>query len=198
MWPFEGLARRGRLNVLPALVFASLLAGCATVAPPGPEPVAPRPAEGHREWAGRFSVRLVNNDIEGRQDAAAGRFALTARPSASGRTLELEVLSPFGQTMATGRRLPDGAATLVLSDGRTLSAPSLDGLLEKALGWPLPIERLPDWLDDRFETVLARDPQGRVSAAADSGWQIEREPRRWTLQRPRPDGQLRVVLLLDR
>jgi outer membrane lipoprotein LolB len=198
MWPFEGLARRGRLIVLPALAVVSLLAGCASVVPPRPEPVQTRPAEGPREWAGRFSVRLVNNDIEGRQDAATGRFSLTALPSAEGRTLELEVLSPFGQTMATGRRLPDGAATLVLSDGRTLRAASLDGLLEQALGWPLPIERLPDWLDDRFETVIERDPQGRVSAAADSGWQIEREPRRWTLQRPRPDGQLRVVLLLDR
>jgi hypothetical protein len=46
--------------------------------------------------------------------------------------------------------------------------------------------------------VLARDPQGTVTAAADSGWRIEREPRRWTLQRPQAAGELRVVLLLDR
>jgi hypothetical protein len=71
-------------------------------------------------------------------------------------------------------------------------------VLEQALGWPLPIERLPDWLDDRFEHVLERAPDGRPSVAQDSGWRIEREPRRWTLARPHPQGRLRVVLLLDR
>jgi outer membrane biogenesis lipoprotein LolB len=106
--------------------------------------------------------------------------------------------SPFGQTLANARRVPDGTASLVLADGRTLSAGSLDALLEQAIGWPLPVERLTDWLDDRFELVLARDSAGQITSATDSGWQISREPNRWILIRPRPDGQLRIVLVLDR
>ena len=31
-----------------------------------------------------------------------------------------------------------------------------------------------------------------------AGWQIEREPRRWAMQRPQGGGTLRVVLVLDR
>ena len=200
MWRSERSRPAGLAGPL-ALALAALLgaAGCATAPAVPPAPVGEaRPADGPREWIGRFSVRLQSGDPSGSQDAADGRFALTSAPAAGGRRLDLSLTSPFGQTLASASRLPDGAATLELADGRTLSAPGLDALLERALGWPLPVERLPDWLDDRFETVLARDARGAVSAAADSGWRIEREPRRWTLQRPQGTGQLRVVLLLDR
>jgi outer membrane lipoprotein LolB len=197
MWRSEGRRRARPGTAWLALAVALLAAGCATPAVPPAAP-ASRSADAPREWAGRFSVRLTAADATGRQDAADGRFALTELPAPGGRRLELELSSPFGQTLASARRQPDGAATLTLADGRRMAAPSLDALLERALGWPLPVERLPDWLDDRFETVLARDPQGTVTAAADSGWRIEREPRRWTLQRPQAAGELRVVLLLDR
>ncbi len=196
MWRSE---RRGAVRAVAALALGAAIAGCA-VAPPAP--VAPPPAaqapDVVREWAGRFSVVSQASVPGADQDTGAGRFVLTSRPGSAGRTLELELVSPFGQTIAAGRRAPDGTSTLTLSDGRRLDAPSLDALLERALGWPLPVERLPAWLDDRFETVLARDAQGRPSLAQDSGWRIEREPRRWALQRPHAGGTLRVVLVLDR
>ncbi len=180
-----------------ALSIAS--AGCA-VAPPGPVAVPPAPVadDAVREWAGRFSVVSQSAVPGANQDAGAGRFLLVSRPAAGGRTLDLDVVTPFGQTIATGRRASDGASTMTLADGRTIEAPSLDALLERALGWPLPVERLPAWLDDRFETVLERDAAGRPRLAQDSGWRIEREPRRWALQRPHLGGTLRVVLVLDR
>jgi outer membrane lipoprotein LolB len=185
-----------RRAALAALALTALLAACATV--PTPPPAAPAAPDAPREWAGRFSVRVESTGEDGRQDAAAGRFTLLSSPSPAGRSLSLELVSPFGQTLAEGRRAPDGQASLALADGRRLQADSLDRVLEQALGWPLPIERLPDWLDDRFEHVLERAPDGRPSVAQDSGWRIEREPRRWTLARPHPQGRLRVVLLLDR
>lgn len=190
-----------RRAALAAGLGLALAAGCATVAPPpspAPGATAPRAVEVPREWNGRFSVRVATAGAEGRQDAAFGRFSLVRRPVPAGRVLELALVSPFGQTIADARREPDGASTLRLADGRTLRAGSLDGLVEQALGWPLPVERLPDWLDDRFETVLARDARGAPTRARDSGWRIEREPGRWSLARPRPDGELRVVLVLDR
>lgn len=180
------------------VVLAALIAGCATVAPPPAPPAASGTPAIEREWAGRFAVRVESTGAEGRQDAAAGRFVLTSRPARGGRELALELTSPFGQTVAEGSRGADGRATLTLSDGRRIEAGSLDAVIEQALGWPLPVERLTEWLDDRFEQVTARDADGRPSAAIDSGWRIEREPRRWTLLRPHPQGRLVVVLLLDR
>jgi hypothetical protein len=75
---------------------------------------------------------------------------------------------------------------------------SLDGVVEQALGWPLPLERLPQWLDDRFDEIVLRDAQGAITQAVDSGWLIEREPGRWSLVRNHAKGHLRVVLVLDR
>jgi outer membrane biogenesis lipoprotein LolB len=197
--PAQAVARRRAIGRVAgaAIAAAALAAGCATPAPPPPAPAARAPVEGPRDWSGRFSVTLTAPSAD-RQDAAAGRFALTALPTPAGRSLALELTSPFGQTIATGERAPDGRSTLKLADGRTVEASTLDGVLERALGWPLPIERLPDWLDDRFEAVTSRDAQGRVTAATDSGWRIEREPLRWALQRIHGEGLLRVVLVLDR
>ncbi len=185
---------------LPALLLAvALVSGCA-VAPPrssGIDHTLP-PELAPREWAGRFSLSSQSNAIAGRHEAAVGRFLLTSVPAPGGQSLDLMLQSPFGQTLANARRLPDGTASLTLADGRILTASSLDALLAQAIGWPLPLERLTDWLDDRFELVLARDSAGQVTSATDSGWQISREPNRWVLIRPQPDGQLRVVLVLDR
>ena len=194
MWRCDRVRRS--LTVLALGVLLAGLGACATVAPA--PPASPQVVDGPRDWTGRFSVTLSSDVPGGRQDAAGGRFTLLARPAPAGRTLELQLTSPFGQTVAEARRAPDGASSLTLSDGRTLRAPTLDAVIEQALGWPLPIERLPDWLDDRFQAVLARDTQGGVALASDSGWHIEREPRRWAFQRPHADGQLRVVLVLDR
>jgi outer membrane biogenesis lipoprotein LolB len=192
MWRSEGDPRRAAATVLAVMLG---LGGCA-FAPQAAPPAAADPLR--QDWAGRFSVILESPAPEARRDAAAGRFALAARGPRDARALWLELVSPFGQTLASGRREPDGRSTLILSDGRRLEADSLDGLLRSALGWPLPIERLADWLDDRFETVLARDAGGGVRLAEDSGWRIEREPRRWTLQRPHEGARVLIVLVLDR
>jgi len=184
-----------RRAALGALLAASLLAACAT---PSPGPDARADSAGVREWAGRFAVSLRTQDPSGREEGGSGRFVLTATDTAPFTTLKLELQSPFGQVLASGRRAPDGRSTLTLADGRTLRGDSLDGVIAQALGWALPVERLTDWLDDRFELITARDAQGRVVSARDSGWSIDREPGRWALQRSASDGRLRVVLMLDR
>jgi outer membrane biogenesis lipoprotein LolB len=189
-------APRPRRLAAATLVALAALCGCASVSPTGAPPAGGR-LDAPREWNGRFSVRVAGGS-EGRQDAAIGRFALVERPTPAGRALELGLVSPFGQTIADARREPDGRATLRTADGRVLAAGSLDALLRQATGFPLPVERLPDWLDDRFQQVDARDASGAVVSARDSGWRIEREPSRWSLARPGPEGELRVVLILDR
>ncbi|MFN5510078.1 MAG: lipoprotein insertase outer membrane protein LolB [Burkholderiales bacterium] len=151
-----------------------------------------------RQWSGRFSVSLRATEPGGANESAQGRFQLEAAGDSQQRSLSLILTSPFGQRIAQGSRQIDGASRLELADGRVLRDGSLDGVVEQALGWPLPLERLPQWLDDRFEEVVLRDAQGTVSQAVDSGWLIEREPGRWALARTHARGQLRVILVLDR
>lgn len=151
-----------------------------------------------RHWSGRFSVSLRASEPGAANESAQGRFQLEAAGDPQQRSLSLTLTSPFGQRIAQGSRQSDGASRLELADGRVLRNGSLDGVVEQALGWPLPLERLPQWLDDHFEEVVLRDAQGTVSQAVDSGWLIEREPGRWALARTHVRGQLRVILVLDR
>jgi outer membrane lipoprotein LolB len=171
-----------------------VLVGCASPTRPA-DPVGPTDL---REWSGRFAVSLKPDGTDGREEGGGGRFLLIRMASEPQASLELQLLSPFGQVMASGRRRPDGRATLTLANGGMLQAASLDAVIEQALGWSLPVERLTDWLDDRFEDVVSRDAQGQVLSARDSGWSIRREPRRWELERNQPTGRLRVILVLDR
>lgn len=154
--------------------------------------------EAPRQWSGRFSVSLRAADPGAANESAQGRFQLEAAGDIAQRALSLTLTSPFGQRIAQGSRQSNGASRLELADGRVLRDNSLDGVVEQALGWPLPLERLPQWLDDRFEEVVLRDAKGTVSQAVDSGWLIEREPGRWALARTHARGQLRVILVLDR
>jgi outer membrane lipoprotein LolB len=170
----------------------AVLGGCATPAPRAAVP--PADAASLREWAGRFSVTYQQLVPDAPVDNNGGRFELTA----VGNALELTLYSPFGQTVASAQRRPDGSATLELADGRRMQSETLDGLLHQALGYPLPIERLPDWLDRRFEQVISRDAGGEAIDALDSGWRIRLDARRWQFQRQQSTGTLTVLLLLDR
>jgi outer membrane biogenesis lipoprotein LolB len=185
-----------------AIALAAALTGCATT--PAPQPVAaaavPDPAATMREWAGRFSAVRQPADPAATSEAAHGRFELvsTPDPAAGVPALSLAVFSPFGQTIATASRAPTGVATVVLADGRQLHAYSLDELLHQALGYRLPVERLPQWLDGRFEQVLERDAAGQPRSAIDSGWRIELGDGRWALHRQEQGDRITVRLVLDR
>ncbi|MFN5882348.1 MAG: lipoprotein insertase outer membrane protein LolB, partial [Burkholderiales bacterium] len=96
-----------------------------------------------RQWSGRFSVSLRATEPGGANESAQGRFQLEAAGDSQQRSLSLILTSPFGQRIAQGSRQIDGASRLELADGRVLRDGSLDGVVEQALGWPLPLERLP-------------------------------------------------------
>jgi outer membrane lipoprotein LolB len=176
-----------------ALAAAVVAAGCATAPKPVAQAEAAQPGA-VREWLGRFSVTLQPLDPNSPAENTGGRFELVA----TGNALDLTLFSPFGQTLASAARQADGSATLQMADGRRLRAETLDSLLHRALGYPLPVERLPDWLDRRFERVLGRDDAGNVIDALDSGWRIRLDARRWQLQREQPGALLTVLLVLDR
>ncbi|HWS75114.1 MAG TPA: outer membrane lipoprotein LolB [Quisquiliibacterium sp.] len=167
---------------------AMLLAGCATPASP------PAPADEVRSWAGRFAVTWTPAAPPPRQESASGRFSLRE----AGDRTELEVFSPFGQTVARALARP-GTAVLETADGRRFEAPDPEALTESVLGWRAPVQMLPAWLRGNGADRLV-----------ESGWDVQVDardngrPQRLTLSwpagiTPSPPARPRVTirLLLD-
>lgn len=115
----------------------ALLSACTTVQPPlSPLPVAPyRDA---LELSGRLSV---NYQKDGKSEALSGKFSWRQ----DGAATDVSLASPLGQTIATIKVTP-GVATLTLSGQAPRAAADIDTLSAQALGWPLPVSGLRDWL----------------------------------------------------
>lgn len=131
-----------------------LLAGCAALVPPAapPAPAAEqvqRPYHDAIELGGRLSVQYRRGAAE---EALHGSFTWSQTPQ---RTL-LTLLSPLGQTMAV-IEVQAGQASLTQAGRPPQVASDADALAQTALGWPLPVAGLRDWLQG-----FARDAQGRA------------------------------------
>lgn len=90
------------------------------------------------ELSGRLSIRY---EQDRREQAVHGSFTWNQ----SARHIVLSLLSPLGQTLATIDIKP-GLAVLTQSGKAPLAAADVDILTEQALGWPLPVSGLRDWL----------------------------------------------------
>lgn len=162
-----GFDRHRRAALAAILGTALVAAGCATPAPTS------APAEG-RSWLGRFAVTWTPDAQPPRQERASGRFTLREL----GERTELEVFSPFGQTVARASSRP-GSTVLETADGRRYEADNPELLTESVLGWRAPVQSLPKWLS-------ATGPDHLVQA----GWDVRVEarenglPRRLTLSWP--------------
>lgn len=109
-----------------------MLAGCAT-----------RPPDAAGGWTtGRLALRVEASAERPPQSVSAG-FELRG----DGREGELKLLSPLGTQLAAARWAP-ALALLVTGDGER-RFDSLDALSREALGEPLPLAALPDWLAGR-------------------------------------------------
>jgi len=182
--------RRLLRGLATAFATALLAAGCATpVAPPAPAGVPPS------IWSGRFAVTWSEPADPGREERASGRFLLRA----DGERTELDVFSPFGQTLAHAVAGPEGA-TLETSDGARHAAHSPEALTEQVLGWRVPVARLADWLRGGAGAGASR------TGFVDAGWTVSvddadaaQRPRRLTLRwpsEPSPPGSRRVTIRL--
>jgi len=168
--------RRRLARALGAAIAAALLAaGCATPVAPPAQPGAPPSS-----WSGRFAVTWSEPADPPREERASGRFLLR---EADGRT-ELDVFSPFGQTLARAVAGPSGAM-LETSDGARHEAQSAEALTEQVLGWRVPVGRLADWLrgGPRRGVIPASFQDGGWSVSVDEADGAER-PRRLTLRWP--------------
>nr|WP_314626336.1 lipoprotein insertase outer membrane protein LolB [uncultured Noviherbaspirillum sp.] len=189
------------------LALSLLSAGCANL---GTAPQVPADAGTIRNYqqsidiAGRMSVRYQQY---GRDEALHGSFEWQQRP---GRT-QLTLSSPLGQTIAQIAILPNGA-TLTQSGQPPLAAADADALTAQALGWPLPVSGLREWLQgnvtERSGKKLVATPQDEnTDIVTADGWRIRYaawdataapRPRRIDLSRTTEQaGEVALRLVID-
>lgn len=149
------------LRFLPALAALLIVAACAT---PGggalPSTDAPRRAS--FDLSARFALT-----------SAGERYAGSLFWQRQGEVDRLQIVSPFGQTLAE-IAADSAGARLVDSSGSVRSAGSADELLLAAIGLDLPLARLVSWLFAQADgaTTTQRDALGRLSELRAAGWQV--------------------------
>ncbi len=157
-----------------ALALTWLMAGCAGLLPPR-QTAAPEPATSvarvYRdsiELAGRLSVQYQR---DGREEAVHGSFTWSQTPQRTSITL----LSPLGQTIAVIHVAPDHATLLQAGQAPQVAADA-DRLAATALGWPLPIAGLRDWLQgvaiDARGQRWSAPPVPGAEVLTQDGWRI--------------------------
>ncbi|NNG23941.1 lipoprotein insertase outer membrane protein LolB [Telluria aromaticivorans] len=114
---------------------ATILTGCATTS----TNVATVGA--YRDSIDLNGRLAVNYQKDGKTESLNGNFSWAQRPG----HVDVELVSPLGQTVATIAVTP-GSATLTQAGRAPVSATDIDGLTQQALGWPLPVSGLRDWL----------------------------------------------------
>ena len=134
--------RARAVGLASSLTLLLILTACASLAPP-----AAAPSE---LLAGRLSLR-----VEGQPERS---FSAGFELSGNNRQGELLLSGPLGTTAARARWAGDQA--LLASAGSETAYPSLDALAAAALGEPIPMAALFDWLRGRpwpGAPAMARD-----------------------------------------
>lgn len=132
---------------------AALLGGCAT---------PPPAAEG---WlAGRIALR-----VEAEPGSASRQMSASFELRGRAERGQMRLYGPLGTTLGEAQWAP-GEAVLVAPQGRTRYA-DLDALSRDALGEPLPLQALPDWLAGR--PWPGAPSQGTAEGFEQLGWRID-------------------------
>ncbi|NYT65486.1 outer membrane lipoprotein LolB [Alcaligenaceae bacterium] len=140
-----------------------MLVACAT-----PQKMAPLSSDKLFERVGRFALSVQH--ANGKQDAVQGGFAWQD----TGQQLKLDLANPLGSTLARVLVMAN-SAVLTRSNGSQQVASDPDALVELALGSPIPVSGLRDWLQGRAGAGAVDqqlDDQGRVLSFVQSGWRV--------------------------
>lgn len=142
-----------------ALLAAALLAGCAQFRPPGGQPP---PTD---RFEGRLAVQI---DGDSDRSFSAG-FELQGDADRG----ELRLNGPLGTGAAQARWAPSLGAELQ-SGGQTRYFTDLDALATEALGEPVPLAALFDWLRGRAWSARPSGSRGDGGPGFDQlGWRID-------------------------
>jgi outer membrane biogenesis lipoprotein LolB len=163
-----------------------VLFGCQSLAPTA---IALKPTQAV-QFQGRFSANIekLNAAFEPQsRENVPGRFDFYQTPQSA----LLELYSPFGQLMARFTSPSQGDAKLETADRGEFSAKNADELADLALGWRVPITRLPLWLRGQASPKGQLDIDGRLLTDVDANWRVtveewsaQRQPIRLTLRWP--------------
>lgn len=198
--PLPPFAPFAPLSPFPPFALLALLALLVLSACSSTPPLADAaPAAGRDQLqafllTGRFALRYDDESYSGRLDWRH-----------DGDDDELLISSPLGQAIA---EIVSGAAGARLrsSDGSSRHAASADQLLQAVLGYPLPLDKLADWVRGRSPHAgrLAVDAYGRPAQLLHEDWRIRYEydgddrqalPGRLFVER---EGTLELRLRIDR
>jgi outer membrane lipoprotein LolB len=189
-----------------ALAALLALGACATLQPSAPLPAGTPPAAYRQsiDLKGRLSLRYERN---GKEEAMHGNFEWSQTPAHVALTLS----SPLGQTLAIVDISP-GMATLKQANQAPRTAPDADTLIADALGWPLPVAGLRDWMQgvaiDATGKRIVAAPQADETVKTNDGWQLHfvswegegaaARPKRIDLERYTAQaGQVSVRIVID-
>jgi outer membrane lipoprotein LolB len=170
-YPHRAAFRHG--GIAAALAAALAIGGCASTSMPPRDAAATtmhaaRPYHETLSMAGRLSVRYEQN---GRNEAVHGSFIWQQEPDQT----RIELRSPTGQTIALIDVTPF-ASTLTQSNQPPRQAANVDALAADALGWPLPVSGLRNWLQgfgiDQHGQEFVATPAGQRTFITRDGWQI--------------------------
>jgi outer membrane lipoprotein LolB len=175
------LAPRSARSVVSSMVAVgtaaalALLAGCSVAPTHGPSTssmATELSTQTSRAYHGRFAVRYV--DQNGQPRNAYGNFDWREQ----GDTVTLQLLNPFGQTLAVITSSPS-AATLELPNRQPVTAENVTTLMQNTLGFALPVEGLRYWLRPSpaptSQATTIADPQfeTRLKEIDQDGWTIQ-------------------------
>lgn len=161
-------------TVAGSIAFCSLLlSGCTTIpssdnADNAEQTTSQRTYKETLDLDGRLSVLYQKNE---KDEAIHASF--TWKQSKDSSTIT--ILSPLGQILATIDVKP-GVATLTQSGQAPRIAADVDTLAEQALGWPLPVSGLRNWLqgfatDTNNKAFIATSTNTKVLTR--DGWNIQ-------------------------
>ncbi len=130
---------------------AAILCGCATAPTAPASSAAVAPYTDNLSLTGRLNVRYLK---DGKQESATVNY--TWKQDAQ-RT-DVALSTQFGNIVAMIEVTPQGATLREGGNKPPLTAPSIDALSARALGWSLPVSGLRGWL------------QGHATAADGKPW----------------------------
>lgn len=186
----DGLHRR-RLTRQILLLGSLLLTGCATT--PVAPTITPYAPDAPVQLSGRFSFQRTSNLPQSRPQHSSGRFTL----SRTAHDLNLDLSSPFGQTLVRAAQHQHETAWLETAQHQRYTGPTLEAVLQDAIGIPVPVSHLPNWLANRFEHIDEQTADSSHLRAHDAGWQIERNGNHWFLTWQQNQEQLDIRLVID-
>lgn len=189
---------------------ALLLGACATLdtdSSTSAEPSIQRTYTEALALDGRLSVQYQKND---KDEAIHASFNWKQAKDSS----SIAILSPLGQILANIEVNPN-QATLTQSGQAPRSASDVDMLAAQALGWPLPVSGLRNWLqgfatDANGQAFIASPANANVTTA--DGWRIhyaswqdegqpqtqQQRPKRIDLERQTEQaGKVMIRIVLD-